>query len=185
MLDSIFSELEEKMNKSIQALKKELASVRAGRASVNMLDRVDVEYYGTMTPVKNVANITTPDSRTIVITPFEKNMLSVIDKAIQKSDLGIMPSNDGHSIRIVIPQLTQERRNELKKVVNKIGEEGKVALRNERRTAIDKIKKLEKESKISEDESKKAQDKVQKQTDKFISEVDKLIEAKNKEILEI
>jgi ribosome recycling factor len=185
MLDNVFSELEEKMNKSIQVLKKELASVRAGRASVNMLDRIDVEYYGTMTPIKNVANITTPDARTIVITPFEKNMLGVIDKAIQKSDLGIMPNNDGNSVRIVIPQLTQERRNDLKKVVNKIGEEGKVALRNERRACIDKIKKFEKDGKITEDESKKAQDKVQKQTDKFVAEIDKLVEAKNKEISEI
>jgi ribosome recycling factor len=185
MLDSVFSELEEKMNKSIQSLKKELSSVRAGRASANMLDRIDVEYYGTMTSIKNVANITTPDSRTILITPFEKNMLSVIDKAIQKSDLGIMPNNDGHSLRISIPPLTQERRNELKKIVNKIGEEGKVALRNERRNAIDKIKKFEKDGKLSEDESKKAQDKVQKLTDKFVNEVEKLVDLKNKEISEI
>ncbi len=187
MLDEIFSELEEKMNKTIQSLKKEFLSVRTGRASANLLDRIEIDYYGTLTAVKHVANITTPDSRSIVITPYEKNTMSLIEKAIQKSDLNLTPNNNGQAVVLTIPTLTQERRKELAKIVNKIAEEGKVAIRNERRTAVDKIKALEKNSKvkITEDESKKGQEKVQKTTDRFIGEIDKLTEIKAKELTEV
>lgn len=185
--DAIFSELEETMKKTIESVKRQFSSVRTGRASASILDRIEIEYYGSPTHVKNIANITTPDARTIAIVPFEKNLISAIEKSIQKSDIGITPQNDGQAIRLVIPQLTQERRKELVKTVKKIAEEGKVALRNERRHAVDKIKKLEKDTKnkITEDESKKAQEKTQKLTDKYVLEVDKLAESKEKEVMEI
>lgn len=185
--DAIFSELEETMKKTIESVKRQFVSVRTGRANPSILDRIEIEYYGTPTHVKNVANITTPDSRTVAIVPFEKNLISAIERAIQKSDVGITPQNDGQSIRLVIPQLTQDRRKELVKTVKKISEDGKVAIRNERRNAVDKIKKLEKDNKnkITEDESKKAQEKAQKLTDKFIVDIDKLAEAKEKEVMEI
>ncbi|MFN8671055.1 MAG: ribosome recycling factor [Candidatus Sericytochromatia bacterium] len=185
MLDNIFSELEEKMKKTIESVKRDFASIRTGRANASILDRIQVESYGAMTAIKNIAKVATPDAKTITITPFEKNMLSVIDKALQKSDIGITPQNDGQMIRLVMPQMTQEIRKDRVKVMKKASEEGKVAIRNERRTAVDKIKKLEKDSKIAEDESKKAQDKVQKSTDKYTAEIDKLAEAKEKEIMEI
>jgi len=187
MLDTFLSELDEKMNKTVESLKKELSSVRTGRANPALLDRIEIEYYGTPTNIKQVANVTVPDARTLLIQPFDKATLSLVDKAIQKSDLGIMPQNDGQFIRICIPQLTQERRKELVKVVKKIAEEGKVALRNERRTIVDKIKKQEKDKKnpISQDDSKKIQDKVQKVTDSFIETIDSLSEKKEKEVLEM
>lgn len=183
--DAVFSELEDKMNKTILSLKKELSTVRTGRAHIGMLDRIEIEYYGTPTDIKHIANVTVPDSRTLLITPYEKNTLTLIEKAIFKSDLGITPNNDGQSIRLNVPQLTQERRNEFKKITNKISEEAKVAIRNERRHAVDKLKKMEKDHSISEDDSKKAQDKAQKLTDRFITDIDKLAEAKIKEISEI
>lgn len=185
MTDDIFSELEDKMNKTIQSLKKDFQSIRTGRANASILDRIEIDYYGTPTAVKHVANITTPDARTINITPYEKNLMSAIEREIQKSDLGITPNNDGTSIRLSIPPLTEERRNKLKKDVGKISEEAKVAIRNERRTGVDKIKKREKDSSITEDESKRDQDKVQKLTDRFVAEIDKLAEVKAKELSEI
>jgi len=185
MIDSIFAELEQKMDKTIQSLKKEFTSIRTGRANPAMLDRIEVEYYGSMTGLKQLGNVTTPDSRTILIQPYDRGVMAAIEKAIQKSDLGITPNNDGQYIRLSIPQPTEQRRKELVKIARKVGEEAKVAIRNERRTAVDKIKKLEKDSALSEDESKKAQDKVQKATDKHTADIDKLAEAKEKEILEI
>jgi len=187
MLDTFLDELNEKMNKTVEALKKELLSVRTGRANAALLDRVEIEYYGTMTNIKQVANVTVPDARTLLIQPFEKNHLSLIDKALQKSDIGIMPQNDGQAIRICIPQLTQDRRKELVKTVKKLAEEAKVALRNERRTIVDKIKKQEKDKKapISQDDSKKIQDRVQKSVDSFIDTVDSLTDKKEKEVLEM
>ena len=183
--DIVFSELDEKMIKTIESVKRDFGSIRTGRANPSILDRIQIESYGTMTQIKNIAKVATPDAKTITITPFEKNMLGVIDKAIQKSDVGITPQNDGQSIRLSMPQMTQEIRKDRVKVMKKAAEEGKVAVRNERRTAVDKIKKLEKDSKISEDESKKAQEKAQKTTDKYVAEIDKLAEAKEKEILDI
>ncbi|MDQ1913342.1 ribosome recycling factor [Paenibacillus sp. GD4] len=184
MPQSIKKNAEERMDKAIGSLKKELASLRAGRATPALLDRVQVEYYGAMTPVNQLANINTPDSRTLMIQPWDKGSVAAIEKAIMKSDLGLTPSNDGSSIRIVIPALTEERRAELVKMTKKFGEEAKVAIRNIRRDANDDIKKLEKTG-ISEDESRRHQEDIQKFTDKFIGEVDKVLAAKEKEIMEV
>jgi ribosome recycling factor len=166
-------------------LKKDLAALRAGRATPALLDKVVVEYYGSEMPVNQLANISTPDPRTLVIQPWDKSALAEIERAILKSDLGLTPSNDGNVIRINLPALTQERRAELVKVVKKTGEEAKVAIRNIRRDANDEIKKLEKNGDISEDESRRGQDEIQKLTDKFIQEADKVVAAKEKEIMEI
>ncbi len=172
------------MDKAIGALKRDLATLRAGRATPALLDRVQVEYYGTMTPVNQLANINTPDTRTLLIQPWDKTSLGAIEKAIQKSDLGLAPSNDGSTIRIGIPALTEERRSELVKMTKKFGEEAKVAIRNIRRDANDDIKKLEK-TELSEDESRRHQEEIQKTTDRFIAEVDKVLAAKEKEIMEV
>ncbi|RKN86488.1 ribosome recycling factor [Paenibacillus ginsengarvi] len=184
MPQSIKKSAEDRMEKAIASLKKELASLRAGRATPALLDRVQVEYYGSMTPVNQLANINTPDSRTIMIQPWDKSSLSAIEKAILKSELGLTPSNDGSSIRLSIPPLTEERRAELVKMTKKYGEESKVAIRNIRRDANEDIKKLEK-STISEDESRRHQDDIQKATDKFIAEIDKVLVGKEKEIMEV
>lgn len=172
------------MEKAIGALKRDLATLRAGKASPALLDRVQVEYYGAQTPLNQLANINTPDSRTLMIQPWDKSSLGAIEKAILKSDLGLTPSNDGLSIRISVPPLTEERRAELVKNSKKFGEEAKVAIRNIRRDANDDVKKLEKTD-ISEDESRRHQDDIQKTTDKFIAEVEKVLAAKEKEIMEV
>lgn len=172
------------MDKAIAALKRDLSTLRAGRATPALLDRIQVEYYGAMTPVNQLANINTPDPRTIMIQPWDKSSLGAIEKAIQKSDLGITPTNDGTSIRLSIPALTEERRVELVKMTKKFGEEAKVAIRNIRRDANDDIKKLEKDQ-ISEDESKRHQDEIQKLTDRYVAEVDKVLSAKEKEIMDV
>jgi ribosome recycling factor len=175
---------EDRMDKAVGTLKRELASLRAGKASASLLDRITAEYYGAATPLNQLANISTPDSRTILIQPWDKGALQDIEKAIMKSDVGLTPSNDGMIIRLVVPMLTEERRLELVKVAKKLAEESKVAIRNIRRDANDSIKKLEK-TEISEDESKRYQDDVQKLTDKYIAESDKVLAAKEKEILEV
>ncbi|ADM69756.1 Ribosome-recycling factor [Paenibacillus polymyxa E681] len=184
MPQSVKKSAEERMQKAIQALQRDLASLRAGRATPALLDRVQVEYYGAMTPVNQLANVNTPDSRTLMIQPWDKSSLADIERAIQKSDLGLTPSNDGNTIRLSIPALTEERRTDLVKLTKKNGEEAKIAIRNIRRDANDDIKKLEK-SDISEDESRKHQEDIQKTTDKFIAEVDKVLAAKEKEIMEV
>ncbi|MCF2718642.1 MULTISPECIES: ribosome recycling factor [Paenibacillus] len=184
MPQSVKKSAEERMQKAIQALQRDLASLRAGRATPALLDRVQVEYYGAMTPVNQLANINTPDTRTLMIQPWDKSSLADIERAIQKSDLGLTPSNDGNTIRLSIPALTEERRTDLVKLTKKNGEEAKIAIRNIRRDANDDIKKLEK-SDISEDESRKHQEDIQKTTDKFIAEVDKVLAAKEKEIMEV
>jgi len=181
---SIKKNAEERMEKALGALRRDLATLRAGRAAPALLDRVMVEYYGAMTPVNQLANINTPDTRTLIIQPWDKTSLSAIEKAIQKSDLGLSPNNDGTQIRIGIPPLTEERRTELVKSTKKFGEEAKVAIRNIRRDANDDIKKLEK-SEISEDESRRHQDDIQKMTDRYVAEVDKILTAKEKEIMEV
>lgn len=185
MLEPVKKQATEKMEKAIQVLKKDLAALRAGRATPALLEKVVVEYYGSEMPVNQLANISTPDPRTLVIQPWDKSTLADIERAILKSDLGLTPSNDGNVIRINLPALTQERRAELVKVVKKTGEEAKVAIRNIRRDANDDIKKLEKNGDISEDESRRGQDEIQKLTDKFIQEADKIVAAKEKEIMEI
>jgi len=184
MPETIKKHAEERMEKAIQALKRDLATLRAGRATPALLDRIQVEYYGSPTPLNQLANINTPDSRTLMIQPWDKSSLSDIERAIMKSDLGLTPANDGMNIRLSIPPLTEERRVELVKMTKKFGEESKVAIRNIRRDANDDIKKLEKTD-ISEDESRRHQEDVQKMTDKYIAEVDKVLAAKEKEIMEV
>ncbi len=176
---------ETKMKKTIDVLRADLASLRAGRATPALLEKVMVEYYGTPTPVTQVANVSVPEPRMIVIQPWEKGLMKDIEKAIMKSDLGLMPSNDGVVIRLSIPQMTEQRRQELVKVVHKKAEECRVAVRNIRRDANDVIKKMEKDKVVSEDEAKKAQDDIQKLTDKIIKDVDQIMASKEKEIMEV
>ncbi|HBI04292.1 MAG TPA: ribosome recycling factor, partial [Paenibacillaceae bacterium] len=178
-------EAEEKMEKAIAALKRELVTVRTGRATPAILDRVTIDYYGSPTPVGQVASITVPEPRMLVIQPWDKSSLSLIEKAILKADIGLTPTNDGSVIRLVIPALTQERRKELTKMVKKYGEEAKVAIRNIRRDANDSFKKLEKDGTITEDDMKRFQDKVQKSTDKYVDLVDKTVVEKDKDIMEV
>lgn len=172
------------MEKALAALRRDLSTLRAGRASAAMLDRVQAEYYGALTPVNQLGTINTPDSRTLIIQPWDKSALAAIEKAILKSDVGLTPANDGTIIRLNIPPLTEERRADLAKSTKKFGEEAKVAIRNIRRDANDDIKKKEK-GEISEDESRRHQDDIQKSTDRFVAEVDKILAAKEKEIMEV
>ena len=176
---------ETKMNKSLDALQNEYASIRAGRANPHVLDKLRVDYYGTPTPIQQVGNVSVPEARMIVIQPWEKSLLKAIEKAILTSDLGINPTNDGSVIRLVFPELTEERRKELAKDVKKKGEATKVAIRNIRRDANDAFKKMEKGDEISEDDRKEAEEKIQKLTDKMIAEVDKAVENKTKEIMTV
>lgn len=175
----------EKMNKTVAKLLSDLGTMKAGRANPTMLDRIQVEYYGSLCPLSQVANVSAPEPRVLMITPWEKPLLKEIEKALQKSDLGINPSNDGAVIRIVIPELTEETRKNLVKKIKKTGEDAKVAIRSIRRDANDKIKAQKNDSDVSEDEIKKAEDDVQKETDVFIKDIDKIIEAKEKEIMAI
>ena len=175
---------DEKMQKTIHALDTELASIRAGRANPNILNKLTVEYYGTPTPIQQVANISVPEARMIQIQPWESSMIKAIEKAILCSDLGLNPSNDGKVIRLVFPELTEERRKELVKDVKKKGEAAKVAVRNIRRDANDAFKKLAKQD-VSEDEIKELEEKIQKSTDKYIKEVDAAVDAKSKEIMTV
>ena len=175
----------EKSEKAMSFLRDEMNTVRAGKANPALLDRIVIDYYGTVSPLKNIANISAPDPRTLQITPFDPSTVSLIEKAIQVADLGINPSNDGKNIRLAIPQVTEERRKELTKVVKKMGEEAKIILRNFRRDANENIRKQEKEGEITEDDLKNELDEIQKITDKFIKEVDDVIEAKEKEIMEV
>lgn len=184
MPQTIKRNAEERMDKAIVAFKKDLASLRAGRANPSLLDRIQVDYYGAPTPISQLAGITVPDARTLIIQPWDKTALASIEKAIMKSDIGITPSNDGTVIRIMIPMLTEERRLDLVKMVKKSGEEAKVAVRNIRRDANDECKKREKTD-MSEDESRRTQEEIQKITDRFITDIDKLISTKEKEILDV
>lgn len=185
MVKDLIKDTENHMKMTIEATKKEFQTVRTGRASAGVLDRVLVEYYGNPSPLNQVASITIPDPRTILIQPWDKTILAAIEKAILKADLGLNPVNDGAVIRLPVPQLTEERRKELVKVVRKEAEEKRIAIRNLRRDANDKIKSMEKGGKITEDESKKGLDDTQKLTDKYIAEIDRLLSQKEKEILEV
>ncbi len=176
---------EEKMTKTLANLERELQSVRAGRANPHVLDKITVDYYGSPTPIQSVANVQVPEARMIQIQPWEPKMVKTIVKAIQKSDLGINPSDDGRVIRLVFPELTEERRKQLVKDVKKLGENAKVACRNIRRDGNDAYKKMKKTSELSEDEIADAEDELQKITDKYIKKVDKAVEAKTKELMTI
>ncbi|MDR0434882.1 MAG: ribosome recycling factor [Gracilibacteraceae bacterium] len=173
------------MKKTFDILSKDLRSVRAGLASPGMLDKITVDYYGTQTQIAQMANVATPEPRMLTIQPWDKSAITAVEKAILKSDLGITPANDGSVIRLVVPQLTAERRQEIVKSVKKRAEEARVALRNIRRDSLDEIKKTEKEKLCSEDEAKKCQDRVQKLTDKYIKDVDSALEIKEKEIVAV
>ena len=178
-------EAEDKMKKSIEVLRDDLLSIRAGRANPALLDKITVEYYGQVTPLNQVAGISAPEARLLVVQPWDQSLIPAIEKEILKSDLGLNPSNDGKVVRLIIPQLTEERRRDLTKVVRKNGEETKVAIRNIRRVAIDEIKKLEKDKEMSEDDRKVAEDKIQELTDKYVKEVDAVTKAKEDELMEI
>lgn len=185
MIKEILSTADDKMNKTIAVLKRELASMKAGRANPVMLDRIEVEYYGSMTSLNQVANISAPEPRVLLIQPWDKSSLKSIEKAILKSDLGLTPNTDGIVIRLVVPELTEETRRNLVKNVKKAGEEAKIAIRSIRRDCNDKIKALKKNSAITEDEMKKAEDDSQKRTDIHIKDIDKIVELKETEVMSV
>ncbi|HEY9837852.1 MAG TPA: ribosome recycling factor [Vampirovibrionales bacterium] len=176
------AEVEDLMKKAVEATQRSFNTIRTGRANTSLLDKIMVEYYGSPTPLKSLASINTPDASTISIQPFDRNSLAIIEKAILTSDLGLTPSNDGAVIRLNIPQLTSDRRQELVKVAGKYAEEGKVAIRNARRDGIDSVRKQEKNSDISQDESRALQDDIQKLTDKYVAKIDEVLAVKEKDI---
>ena len=178
-------EFERKMERTLEVLASDFGAVRAGRASAQVLDRITVDYYGQATPVNQVGSVSSPDPRTLVIQPWDGSLLKPIEKAIQISDLGINPQNDGRVIRLVFPQLTEERRKDLTKLVRKYGEDSKVAVRNVRRDAVDFVKKAQKKSELTEDEEKKAEKDIQELTDKYIKKVDEMCAKKEKELMEL
>lgn len=184
-MKEVIKKCEEKMTKTCENLDGEFSNIRAGRANPNLLNRIMVEYYGTPTPMQQVGNISVPEPRIIQINPWEKSLLKAIEKAILASDLGITPTNDGTSIRLVFPELTEERRKELVKDIKKKGEAAKVAVRNVRRDANDALKKMEKSTDITEDERKEGEEKIQKMTDKYVAKIDKSVENKSKEIMTV
>ena len=185
MIEDVLHDAEEGMKKSVEAYRRELGSVRAGRANPSLLDRIVVEYYGSPTPLAQVASINVPEPRLLTIQPWDRSMLGPIEKAIMKSDLGITPNSDGILIRLVMPPLNEDRRRDLVKSVKKMEETQKVALRNQRRDAMEILKDMVKEKEISEDEGKRAQDSMQKLTDRYTQELEKLTAQKEKEILEV
>ena len=184
-MKEVIKKCEEKMTKTCENLDGEFSNIRAGRANPNLLNRIMVEYYGTPTPMQQVGNISVPEPRIIQINPWEKSLLKAIEKAILASDLGITPTNDGTSIRLVFPELTEERRKELVKDIKKKGEAAKVAVRNVRRDANDTLEKMEKSTDITEDERKEGEEKIQKMTDKYVAKIDKSVENKSKEIMTV
>lgn len=184
-MDSRLNPFQDKMEKTLNNLEEEYAGIRAGRANPHILDKLRVDYYGTPSPIQSVANVSVPEPRMIQIQPWEASMVKEIEKAIMCSDLGINPTNDGKVIRLVFPELTEERRKELAKDIKKKGENAKVAVRNIRRDAIDHLKKVGKEEDLSEDEVKDLEDTVQKLTDEYVAKVDKAVDAKSKEILTV
>ena len=181
----IMDETKERMNKTINVLKNDLSSLRAGRANAQVLDRIMVDYWGTMTPITQLGNISTPEPRMLIIALWDTKMIFAVEKAIQKSDLGINPANDGKVIRLIFPELTEERRKDLVKTVRKKGEESKVAIRSIRRDVMEQLKKQKKNSEITEDDQKQLETKTQKLTDDFIKEIDTILAAKEKEILSV
>ncbi|HEV8341656.1 MAG TPA: ribosome recycling factor [Candidatus Binatia bacterium] len=185
MNEPFFADLQKEMEKSIAAFRKDLAKIRTGRASTALLEGVMVDYYGTSTPLNQLANLSAPEPRLLVIQPYDRGAIGNIEKAILKSDLGLTPNNDGKVIRIPIPELTEERRKELAKHVKKIAEEFRVSVRNHRRLAVEKLKEMEKKKELTADDLKHSQDRVQKMTDEYILRVDKVLKAKEDEIMEV
>ena len=185
MNDAVFTQLQKEMDGSVNALRKELTKVRTGRASTSLLDHVSVDYYGATTPLNQLATLSAPEPRLLVIQPFDRSAMGEIEKAILKSDLGLTPNNDGKIIRIPIPALTEERRKDLVKHVKKVAEEFRVSLRNHRRLAIEHLKEAEKKKEITADDAKHGQERVQKITDEFIGRVDKILKSKEEEVMEV
>jgi len=185
MLDEIFAQTEKKMQGAIEHMQKEFKTVRTGRVTTSILDGIKIDYYGTPTPLDQVGSVLATDATTIVINPWEKNLLGDIESAIQKANIGVNPNNDGDQIKLFFPPMTVEQREEAVKQMKAIGEKAKVAIRNDRRWANDKIKKLEKDKEITQDESKSAQDNIQKLTDKYIAEVDSVLKQKEAEVMKV
>ncbi len=185
MVNDVMNTAKEKMQKSCAAYERDMMGLRAGRANPQLLDRILVDYYGTPTPINQIGNVSSPEPRLLVISPWEAKMIPQVEKAIQKSDLGLNPSNDGKIIRLVFPELNEERRRDLTKIASRGAEETKVAIRNIRRDAVDQIKKLKKNSEITEDDQKDAEEEIQKLTDKAIKDVDAIYAKKEKEIMEV
>ena len=185
MINELHEQIESRMDKSVQTLKRELARLRAGRANPQILDRIMVDYYGVPTPLNQLGNITVPEARLLVISPWDSKIIPAVEREIMKSDLGITPTNDGKVIRLVFPELTEERRKELVKTVKKMGEETKMAIRNIRREANDQLRKMQKNSEITEDDLRTEENNVQKLTDDFIKKVDEVIKDKENEIMEV
>ena len=185
LIDELLADAKERMNKSVESSRGELATVRTGRASPHLLDRITVDYYGNPTPLKQLANVSASDARLLTVTPFDKSALGAIEKSIQESDVGLTPSNDGNVIRLQIPEMTEERRREMVKVVHGVAEEGRIAIRNVRRDIMSDLRDLKKEGEVGEDDERRAETTLQKQTDEAIAEIDSLLKGKEEEILEV
>jgi ribosome recycling factor len=185
LIDELLEDANDRMRKSVESTRGELATVRTGRASPHLLDRVSIDYYGAQTPLKQLANVATSDARLLTVTPFDKSSIGAIEKAIQESDVGITPSNDGNVIRLQIPELTEERRREMVKVVHGVAEEGRIAVRNIRRDVMHDLREMKKEGDAGEDDERRAEAALQKQTDAAIAEIDSLLKGKEEEILEV
>jgi ribosome recycling factor len=185
LIDELLKDAEGRMAKSVESSRGELATVRTGRASPHLLDRIMVDYYGAQTPLKQLANVATSDARLLTVTPFDKGSIGAIEKSIQESDIGLTPSNDGNVVRLQIPELTEERRREMVKVVHGVAEEGRVAIRNIRRDVMQDLRELKSEGEVGEDDERRAESALQKQTDDSIAEIDSLLKGKEEEILEV
>ncbi len=185
LTDEFLADAKERMHKSVESCRHELATVRTGRASPHLLDRLEIDYYGALTPIKQLAQVSATDARLLTVTPFDKNSIGLIEKAIMESDLGLTPNNDGNVIRLQIPELNEERRRELVKVVHGVAEEGKVAVRNIRRDVMHDLRELKKEGEVGEDDERRAEAELQKRTDSATAEIDGLLKAKEDEILEV
>jgi ribosome recycling factor len=185
LIDELLKDAEGRMTKSVESSRGELATVRTGRASPHLLDRIMVDYYGAQTPLKQLANVATSDARLLTVTPFDKSSIGAIEKSIQESDVGLTPSNDGNVVRLQIPELTEERRREMVKVVHGVAEEGRVAIRNVRRDVMQDLRELKNEGEVGEDDERRAESALQKQTDDSIAEIDSLLKGKEEEILEV
>ncbi len=185
LIDELLADAGERMQKSVEATRNEFSTVRTGRASPHLLDRIEVDYYGAVTPLRQLANISASEARLLTVTPYDKSSIKAIEKSIMESDIGLTPSNDGSVIRLTIPELTEERRKELVKVVHGIAEEGRVAIRNVRRDIMHDLRELKKEGEVGEDEERRAESELQKLTDKRIGEIDSFLSGKEEEILEV
>jgi ribosome recycling factor len=185
LIDELLADAKERMAKSVESSRGELATVRTGRASPHLLDRIVVDYYGNPTPLKQLANVSASDARLLTVTPFDKGAVGAIEKAIQESDVGLTPSNDGNLIRLAIPEMTEERRREMVMVVHGVAEEGRIAIRNVRRDIMSDLRELKKEGEAGEDDERRAETALQKQTDEAIAEIDSLLKGKEEEILEV